>query len=148
DTLWNIDSDTYIDQIAELNKSYQYKIRAVDSVANKSIFSPLKSGVIKVTAKNTGISQLSIKQKEKSKAVEVSWQVEMPKNLSTTAFTVEIYRSSGQDGIKHYKKMDKDLDVFTDNDLQSGVLYNYAVRVRYENGWTSELSEIKSILIK
>lgn len=148
DTLWNIDSDTYIDQIAELNKSYQYKIRAVDSVANKSTFSPVKSGVVKVTAKSTVISQVSVKQKEKSKAVEVSWQVEVPKKLSTTAFTVEIYRSSGQDGIKHYKKMDKDLDVFTDTDLQSGVLYNYAVRVHYDNGWTSELSEIKSILIK
>lgn len=146
DTLWNLSS--YIDQTAEMNKSYQYKIRAVDSVGNKSIFSPLKSGIIKVTAKNTSIGKFVVKQKAKSNIAEISWQVNVPEKLVEATYIIELYRSTGQSGVKHYRNIAGDLDSLTDPDLQSGVLYNYAVRIRYDNGWTSELSEIKSILIK
>lgn len=146
DTLWNLSS--YIDPTAEMNKSYQYKIRAVDSVGNRSIFSPLKSGIIKVSAKNTSIGKFVVKQKAKSNSAEISWFFNVPEKLVEEKYTIELYRSTGQSGIKHFRNIAGDLDSLTDPDLQSGVLYNYAVRVRYNNGWTSELSEIKSILIK
>lgn len=146
DTIWNLSS--YIDPTAEMNKSYQYEIRAVDSVGNKSIFSPLKSGIIKVTAKNTSIGEFVVKQKAKSNTAEIYWYINVPEKLVEETYTIELYRSTGQSGVKHYKNISGDLDSLTDTDLVSGVLYNYAVRVRYDNGWTSELSEIKSILIK
>ncbi len=146
DTLWN--SATYIDTSAEINVSYQYKLRAVDSTGNKSLYSPLKSGILKVSSKNSSVKIISISQKPKSSVVNLSWKLEIPEKIQQNSYSVEIYRSSGQDGVKFFKTIKSSDSNLTDTDLQSGVLYNYAVRILFDNGWTSELSEIKSILIK
>lgn len=146
DTIWN--NSSYIDHAAELNMSYQYKIRAVDSVGNKSLFSPLKSGVIKVNAKNTIFGEFKVKQKSNTNAVEIYWNIKVPEKIVRESYTIELYRSTGQSGVKPYKNIANNIESLNDTDLEPGVLYNYAVRVKYENGWTSALSEIISILIK
>jgi len=146
DTVWS--GTDLVDGSAELNVSYQYRLRAVDSVGNKSIYSPFKSGILRINGNNTKISFFTAVQKSKSVQVDISWQVSIPEKMQKDVFSIEVFRSTGQDGVQFYKNLSMDQKSFSDPDLENGVLYNYALRVKYSNGQTSNLSEVKSILIK
>lgn len=146
DTLWG--QSVFIDQTAMLNTSYLYKIRAVDSTGNTSLFSPIKTGMLKVKSDVSKITDFTVKQASKMKQVVLVWNEVIPEKLKNEPFSFEVFRSDGQGGVKYHKTVPASSRTLEDPNLQSGVLYNYAVRIRYDNGWTSELSEVKSILIK
>lgn len=50
--------------------------------------------------------------------------------------------------MRYFKTLSSEITDFSDSDIQANVLYNYAVRIRFDNGWVGDLSEIKSILVK
>lgn len=153
DTAWvlldTLDTEvTYTDTAAGLDVLYQYRVRAIDFAGNKSIFSPLKSGILKVTGDQTKVNNFIVKQKPKSPQVEMSWQVSIPAKLKKETYSIDVYRSTGQDGVKFYKNLAAGQESYLEQNLEAGVLYNYALRVKYDNGLTGGLSEVKSIIIK
>ena len=80
-------------------------------------------------------------------AVNLSWKLPVPSALYVNEPRVfEIYRSTGSDSPELFTTVKGDVLMYAGTDLQPGTLYNYAVRVRYDNGWTGDLSEIVSVL--
>ncbi|MFZ1358209.1 MAG: hypothetical protein WAS28_06950, partial [Saprospiraceae bacterium] len=63
-------------------------------------------------------------------------------------YKFEIFKSIGSQELALYKELSPAEFGMTDMEVVAGVLHNYAVRIRYDNDWTSSLSEVKSIIIK
>lgn len=139
---------TYTDKSITFGGYVQYTVKAVDDFGNMSEFSkevqvrvPFPSGKFVPI-----LSKLTL---SKDKSVTVNWEYDTKNHAQLDkSYTYQIFRSTGSQESLLYKEIVGDNSSFSDTDLQPGVLYNYAVRVRYDNGWTSELSEVKSILIK
>lgn len=138
----------YSDHKAVLDTHYEYKMRAVDSTGNVSSFSVIKGGILKVTSQNLEIKDFKIRQIKNSNEVELSWNYSPPKELKDKKYTIIISRSTGQDGVKYYQELNPQMKSFKDSNLSNGVLYNFAIRIKYENDKTGKISETKSILIK
>lgn len=139
---------TYIDTSALIGMSYQYKIRAIDSVGNKSAFSPVKSGTRSIDNSLAMISDLFIGQNKKTKDVELKWNFKVPESLANNTYTFLVFRSSGMDGVKYYKTVLSSEKVFLDKGSETNVVYNYAIQIQSDDGWKGPISEVKSILIK
>lgn len=138
----------FIDTTAELNVNYQYKVRAIDSVGNKSDFSPIKSITRSIDKSIIKVSNLILFHNNKTNVVDLKWDFKLPKNLDHIKYSYIIYRSCGMDGVKYYKELNSENPDFKDLDLKSGLVYNYAIQIKSTDGWTGAISETKSILIK
>ncbi|MBK8245519.1 MAG: hypothetical protein IPK88_18980 [Saprospiraceae bacterium] len=153
DTTWTLlDSfpsmSIYSDHKAVLNTHYEYKMRAIDSTGNISTFSVIKGGILKATSQNLEIKDFKIRQTKNSNEVELSWNFNPPKELKDKKYKFIISRSTGQDGVKYYQELNAEMNSYKDSKLNGGVLYNYAVSVKYEDGLSSLNRDIKSLLIQ
>ena len=138
----------FIDTSAQFGVTYQYKIRAVDTVGNTSQFSPVKSANRSIDKSLAIISDLKIKQINKTKNSELSWNFKWPSGFPNKPFTFLIFRSGGMEGVKYYKSVSSAELIFTDKGLNPDMVYNYAIQIQSEDGWKGPLSEVRSILIK
>lgn len=139
---------SYLDTSALIGISYQYKIRAIDSVGNKSAFSPVKSAKRSIDNSLAMISDLTIEQTQKNNDVDLKWNFNSPKVLANNQYTFLIFRSSGMDGVRYYKTLLSSEKVLLDKGLNTNVVYNYAIQIQSDDGWKGPISEVKSILIK
>ncbi|MBL0236955.1 MAG: fibronectin type III domain-containing protein [Saprospiraceae bacterium] len=130
------------------NTHYEYKMRAIDSTGNISTFSVIKGGILKATSQNLEIKDFKIRQTKNSNEVELSWNFNPPKELKDKKYKFIISRSTGQDGVKYYQELNSEMNSYKDSKLNNGVLYNYAVSVKYEDGLSSLNRDIKSLLIQ
>lgn len=146
DTLWS--DSIYLDRTAESGISYQYRLRAIDSVGNKSDYSPIKNAKMKISGDILTVNDFDISQASNSKNVSLSWTFNAPEKLKSKKYNFELFRSSGLDGVKYYKTITGDKVSFLDENSEPNVLFNYAVRVRFDDGTSGALSDVKSILIK
>ncbi len=139
---------TYKDSKPMFGGDVQYAIKAVDDYGNQSPYS--NTGQVYVPFPGHKYAPLlNILSENKNKSVSISWKKSDQSGLDQSiGYIYQVYKSIGSLDVAFYKEIPSSQFSMEDSDLQSGVLYNYAVRVRYNNGWTSELSEIKSILIK
>lgn len=138
----------FIDQSAQLNIDYQYRLRAIDSTGNIGDFSPLKGGIIKSNSNDVPIKEFNVVKEKNTNAVVLSWKFDLPKYLENKKYMFVLSRSTGQDGLKFYKELNFDNLSFKDVNLEKNVLYNYALRVKLEPDKNGALSETKSIIIK
>lgn len=138
----------YSDYNSHYDGEVQYAIKAVDDYGNQSPYS--NTGQVYVPFPGHKYAPLlNILSENKNKSVSISWKKsDQPGLDQSIGYIYQVYKSIGSLDVAFYKEIPSSQFSMEDSDLQSGVLYNYAVRVRYNNGWTSELSEIKSILIK
>jgi len=139
---------TYRTQSDLYDGNVQYAVKAVDDYGNQSDYS--NTGQVYIPFPGHKFApQLNKLSEGKNQSVAVSWQKDdksvKGKNLG---YTYQIFRSVGSHEVTLYKESQPAGSRFEDTGLEKGVLYNYAIRVRYDNGWTSALSEVKSILIK
>ena len=152
DTSWqlldSIKTETlYKDRVTEVGKTYYYKVLGVDDSGNKSELSPLKQATLLLPKEELVVKNLKIKQNNKS-GIELTWDFELPKKLKDEKYTYEIFKSSGSESVHFYKTLTKDELLFIDENLKPQSLYNYAVRIHFEDGTSGALSKTKSILIK
>ena len=138
----------FIDTTAELNINYQYKVRAIDTTGNKSDFSPIKNATRSVDKSGMIIKNFKLARKSKGSSVELQWNFELPSSIKNSKYNYAIYRSTGIDGLKFYKLLPSDNKNFIESNLQSNVMYNYAIQIITEDGLAGSLSETKSILIQ
>lgn len=153
DTSWKmVDTillkNVYIDQSAQLNIDYQYKLRAIDSTGNIGSYSPIKGGIISPNSNDVQIKDFKLAQDKNGNTVLLNWKFELPKFLENKNYSFVILRSTGQDGVKFYKEFNAESRSYKDENLNNNVLYNYAIRVKIENDLSGALSETKSILIR
>lgn len=124
-----------------------YAVKAVDDFGNQSAYSNPRQIFLSFPA-HKFVPKLNPLSKNKNNTVDVSWQKQSQdikgKNIG---YKYLLYRSVGSKDVMMYREIPSTEFSVSDDKIQTGVLYNYAIRVKYDNGWTGELSEVKSILI-
>ena len=121
--------------ISKLKRKLSTSIRAVD-VQKNNIKRLLASDVAEAQPKNLLVPELR-------------WSYN-PRNseLATTPYSFEIWKSSGNKQLELVELVASTENRFLDENVEEGVLYNYAMRVRYSNGWLGEISAIETINVR
>ncbi len=140
------DTGTYLDTLVKIDRAYQYKIRSVDDAGNPSDFSALSQGVLPFPAEQEIVFDLQVTAEEGNK---LSWNYlgENPL-LRGQEYQYDIYRSTGSGGLKKLQSVPAETLTYIDQDIIRNVLYNYAIRLRFKNGWLGNLSPTQSIIIR
>lgn len=126
---------------------YNFCIKAFDDFENLSDYSNHVQGKLPFPAKEYAVTDVKVSLNKTM--VDLKWKpIKLSKQTEKTGFSYEIYKSSGESDPEFFAKVSSAKPEFTDRNVKSNVLYNYAIRVKFENNWTGELSEVKSVLIK
>ncbi|KAA3636869.1 MAG: hypothetical protein DWQ02_07555, partial [Bacteroidetes bacterium] len=141
----------YLDPLVEIGKDYFYRLMAYDEANNLSDFSGVKQGRVPFPGEAVVVSNLSVvfdqSQLENKNLLE--WEYSpINEQIANAPFVFEIYRSSGGNVVELLTSVEGETMIFEDREISQNVLYNYAVRIRFDNGWVGDLSEIKSIMVK
>ncbi len=138
----------YMDATALIGGMVQYAVKAVDDFNNESEYS--KESQISISfPENKFIPTIINLTENNSKSVTLTWSNETQAVPGYDGnYTYQVFRSIGAGEVAIYQEIPKDEFSLVDSKTESGILYNYAVRVKYENGWTGSLSAVKSILIQ
>lgn len=126
----------------------EYAIKAVDDFDNVSLI----SNVIPIKTPFPGNKYLINLQKvdaTSNMAVEITWNgLDVKKMNIQYPFKYQIFRSMGNDELKIYKEIDQNESKYSEIVDMKNVLYNYAIRVKFDNEKVGTLSEVKSVLIQ
>lgn len=126
---------------------YNYCIRAYDDFGNLSECSNEVQTKIPFPASDYVVGE--VKTNHNKSKVDIKWNpLKLTKQMESLGFSYEIYKSSGEYEPEFFTSVPSGQTTITDEYIKLNVLYNYAIRVKFENNWTGELSEVKSILIK
>lgn len=142
--------NTYFDTSLVFEKNYDYHIRAMDDAGNYSGFSNKGFGKLPFPKSKVLVKDFMVEIKtgeDGTSKVVLKWEYQpLNREIARMPVAFEVYRSTGGRDVK--KMTSTQAWSFFDNDIQQNVLYNYAIRIRYDNGWVGDLSDIKSILVK
>ena len=148
-----IDSTTkevleYTDDKYPYDTEVGYSIKASDDFNNISELSnPVPVNI--PFPKNKYLVSFQKAESSKNMNVHLTWNKPYTKNMDKGAsFKYQIFRSVGNDEIELYKEVTSSETNLTDKIEMKNVLYNYAIRIKFENGKTGKISETKSILIQ
>lgn len=150
DSLWQLldtldyNTNQYVDNEVDYSENYSYFLMAYDYSGNISDTSTIRTANVKFPNEKAVIEKLSVGMDRKN--VAVNWSFLAEAKVEDIPYQFEIYKSDGVGEPSFLQRVDT--PSFTDTNVQSNVLYNYAIRIRFENGWTGDLSEIKSILVQ
>jgi hypothetical protein len=153
DTTWmlldtiQIDTGSYRDTMVKIDSAYQYRICSVDDSGNQSDLSAVSHGVLPFPADLIVVSDLKVVSDAGSN--RLNWN-DLPEHAILKDFKhqFDIYRSTGSGGLERINTIPAGTLSFTDQNVVKDVLYNYAIRIRFDNGWVGDLSEVKSILVQ
>ena len=139
--------ESYLDvDSLEIGQTYSYYLQAIDNSGNISDNSKILTLDWPFNNEIALIEILSVKTINQE--AHLTWNVQINEALDSYEYKIEIQRSSGGGPLRYFKTLSSEITDFSDSDIQANVLYNYAVRIRFDNGWVGDLSEIKSILVK
>ncbi|MEE9372647.1 MAG: hypothetical protein V3V00_06295 [Saprospiraceae bacterium] len=144
DSLDNITQE-YTDQVAEYGEDYSYFILAYDDSGNVSDTSVVRTTSVKFPNEEALVNNFSISNE--SRTVRMSWDYQSDPKVKGISYQFEVYKSDGVGTPSFFREVGSD-KTFMDKEVQSKVIYNYAIRVRYDNGWIGDLSEVKSVMIQ
>lgn len=133
------------DVTVRIGQSYNYAIKAIDDSGNLSEISNSKSAAIAFPFNNVLVSNFNIDSDKAS--TDLLWEfAPSQKDLTDKKYQFDIFRSTGGGALEYYTS--SPTPSFKDEKVNKNVLYNYAVRVHFDNGWTGDLSEVKSVIIQ
>lgn len=135
------DVTTFTDEKVTEGASYSYSLVATDVAKHQTTSKALQITILEMEIK-AGISKLAARTNEKDKQVLLSWNLLDKKPEQTLV----LFRSINGEEMKFYKKLSAEKESFTDN-AEAGK-YAYAIKVLYNNGAESELSETAFAEIK
>ena len=148
DTL-HADQMQYIDKGVRIDQHYEYAIKTYDNANNLSDFSNKITAKIPFPNDEVYVDKLKIKTDQKNKVNKLSWEYNaLNDQIANVSFEFDIYRSTGSRPLTLLKTVASDQFTFKDTGIVEQVLYNYAIRVRFINGWNGKLSEVKSVIAK
>ncbi|MBK6264763.1 hypothetical protein JKA74_06925 [Marivirga sp. S37H4] len=123
------------------NITYHYTLIAVDSAGNES--APQRA--LPITYKDfqlkEGIKFFSLEANRKEKFISVEWELSKNKEIHS----IELYRGDETTPLRHFMKITPDEGIYIDKKLVVNTSYKYALRVKYEDGTLSKISQIKEI---
>lgn len=145
------DQLSFTDEEVVIGKSYEYSMKALDDAGNVSRQGNVQSVKIPFPAEEVAVTAFTAvaSQDQANPANTLSWEYTPPeRDLRGGDYEFVVYRGSGARALQEIAKVPAGTMTYTDNDIYSSVLYNYAVRVRFANGWQGAMSPVKSILSK
>jgi len=129
------------------NTQLDYAIKAVDDFNNISEF----SNVIPINIpfpKNKYLIGFHKLNTNSDMSVDIEWnKVDSKITNISVPHKYQLFRSTGNDELSLYKEFDSNQNNFKDTIEQKNVLYNYAIRVKFDHDRVGELSDVKSILV-
>jgi hypothetical protein len=138
----------YTDRNYPADVQVEYAIKASDDFNNVSELSNALPVNIPFPVNKYIVSFQKI-EANKNMNVEMSWNKLDNKSINISRPSgFQIFRSMGNDELQLYKELQYNETNLTDKIELKNVLYNYAIRVKFDNGKSGAISEIKSILIK
>lgn len=140
----------YLDTDCLYDEDYEYKVRARDFSGNHSEFSLALSGKLVFDDEVLKIENFEVYYDENSQSANLIWGFNPPTVTPSAMQSYEFYifKSYGSKEVEKFKVLDGNTQIFKDENIKSGALYNYAVMVVYNNGVSSQLSSIKSIMVE
>jgi len=133
---------TYIDQNIAPKTFYEYALAAIDSSQLRSENSPLMSVRSFDSGRRIGIEEIKVKYDFEQKKNVISWDYSKSGNYSFL-----IYRSYQEFGLTKYVKVKGKERFYADEEITGKGKYAYAIKVIYEDGGESPLSEQVNVLI-
>ncbi|MEO0468997.1 MAG: fibronectin type III domain-containing protein [Bacteroidota bacterium] len=138
---------TYVDASVRIGEVNRYMLRAWDESGNLSRPSFEGKGELLFPVGMADIQDLTVGIAS-ADGIELKWQFQaLNEQLKAVPYTYEIHRAVGGGALSLYEEVAAGSQNYTDLKVQSNVLYQYAIRVRFENGWLGNKSEIKSVLV-
>ena len=141
----------WVDTAVEIGARYRYQIVVFDEAGNESEWSNWRTATVAFPADAARVSALTARRgtKRGEAPALLDWRYVSPDpDLDAVPYQFEVYRSTGSAYPQPYAEAEPTASGYADTDLEAGVVYNYAVRVRYDNGWTGALSEVVSVLVE
>lgn len=139
----------YEDNNMIVGKIYEYAVRAIDDADLYSDYAFPRQGQQNFGGEAVMIENLNLKFDESQNKISLKWDfqppVQIPENVRDYYFY--IYKSYGGEVIKEVTRTDSNVFTFTDEEIEQGVLHNYAIQVVFDTGHTGKMSEVQSIEI-
>ncbi|MEM6319954.1 MAG: hypothetical protein AAF960_19940 [Bacteroidota bacterium] len=140
----------YVDKSCEFFQKYSYIVEAVDDANNYSEKSNPVTGELRYDYSQLQVSEFEVNLLPDNSGVRIAWAYLPPSILPEGAETykVYLYKSYGGATVKEFVQLNEKQVSYFDEDLQAGALYNYAVRVIYNNGISTDMSEVLSVIFE
>jgi len=138
---------SFFDNEISLDSLYDYKISVVDDSGNQSEYTMPVTGKLPYSDEMAKVNFKPEISKEKDK-IALNWDFEITNGLDKTPFTIQIYRSTGNNNVEIVEADFEDLERFFDLKIQQNVLYNYAAQIKFDDGRLGKLSDVKSVLFR
>lgn len=139
----------YLDENIRPEVTYEYRTQAEDDVGLLSDFPMPQKGRVPFRPQRYVIENLKVIHSKDKEQIELSWTFDMPEASAwNSPYEFYIHKSEGRLNVDGWKMVGQNELHFSDEDFQEGVLYNYAIQVRFKDGKSGDLSIVKSVLIR
>lgn len=156
DTLtdWNliatieITDTSFTDRTAIVEQLYEYSLRAKDDADLYSDYAFPVKGRKWFNGNVLNVNDLSIDFATNTQSIQLQWQFLAPDfvPLKGLDYRFYLYKSTGEAPVTRYRQLKSQTLSFSDNKVEATVKHNYAIKVVFENGKSSLISEVISIL--
>ncbi|MDR0231206.1 MAG: hypothetical protein LBI82_03710 [Dysgonamonadaceae bacterium] len=126
---------SYTDNSVQAGETYIYQVQAED---DSGLFSEFSSPV-RQKAPGEITEQIVLKKKEEANQVILTWTIKSKKKVER----VQIYKATDKEPMKLLGNSME--DIYTDNEIGLEKTYRYRIKVMYEDGTFSELSNEVSV---
>lgn len=156
DTIWTTlaefteDETDFVDETAEIEVLYNYTMIAIDAADNQSEYAyPFKARRY-FDDELVQPTNFRGNYDKDNKQIQLSWQFQPPSIplLEDVSYYFHMYKSVGDAPPILYKRLGSDDLQFTDTTIKDKAVYNYALKVVFENGKRSNLTPIASVKIE
>lgn len=135
---------SFLDTAVVQNRTYRYRIQAVDSAGLRSEF----ASTVQARPYDTGMRQApslsTVRYDSTEKRVILEWSYSGPEDEE---HYFVVYRSTSGNPPATYKAVEGEQRSFEDRSVVEGYTYRYAIKVRMRDGAQSRLSGIRNIKI-
>jgi len=147
DSVSNLETE-YYDIKYPSNTQLSYAIKAVDDFKNISeISNPIPIDI--PFPKNKYLVSFQKILVSKGMTVDMEWNALDKKKLDIKMpYSYQLFRSTGNDELEFFKEFNANENSFKDTIDIKNVLYNYAIRVKFDEEKYGALSELKSVIIQ
>jgi fibronectin type 3 domain-containing protein len=142
--------NSYADTSAQIEQIYEYSMRALDDAALFSGYAFPVKGRRWFGGKIPTVDDLQLTYNSSTQELQLRWTFERPKYdlLEGVNYLFYIYRSIGDNPLLRYRIIDGQNTSFSDLKVKEGEQYNYAIKVVFQNGKGSALSDTVSVQVK
>lgn len=139
---------TWTDTTTQLEKMYQYSMRAKDDANLLSVYSYPQKGIRQFRTQDLVVQSLQAVYNSETKNIDLNWAFsdaeEKPTDLGNANFY--LYKSYGALELDLIRELDGQTLQLSDEEVSLGAIHNYAIMVVYDNGLMGPVCDAVSVL--